>query len=615
MATTEELRIVITAQDQASRVLQNLGQQTSRTSSVIQGAVAGATAAVVSRGMTLIADALEVAARAVVGFNASLEQSRIAWATMLGGADQARAMLAQLQQFARETPFEFPDVERAGRRMLAMGFAARDVIPILRDVGNAAAALGLGNEGIDRITLALGQMSTRTKVSAEDMLQLTEVGVPAWRILAEATGKSIADVQDAASKGVIPAQTFIDAFRRFSQANYGGLMEQQSRTFSGAMSNIKDSLDQLGAQAFEPVFMQLRDLAVAFGDWLGSTDAQQFFQTLRAGLLVLGRVLQTFGQAWANFANTAIVALNAVGEAWTAFWTEGIGAQGQTAFGQVLDMARQGWGGFVEIASAAVNAVMQKWADLIAFLQDLRGKGAPLGPFEGLADQTVNVTSATEQFTAALQKIPAVALKAFEPFQRLKEFVSDDIWQGLQDAWQQAWSEAGAGMVQQAGDIGGKAGSALGNAAVQAAKPLLESLTRMLAQLRAGPVEAALQDTEARVERAKLQLQIRGLAPEERQGARATIRDLERNVLPGQRLAAFDVGQQVTLAQRAETTATLLQQIADTSKQLADAGQRPIGLTVNVMHDDGRVMTYSELIEANTQAQLPPVVPQSGVRR
>ncbi len=286
---SENLNIVITAQDQASQVFRDLGRETSNlVTNVTRGLAQGAGMAVFNQAAQLAGQAFNFATEAVIGFNSSLEQSRIAWSTMLGGAAQANQMLADLQQFAATTPFEFPDVERAGKRLLAMGFAARDIIPLLTDVGNAASALGIGVEGIDRITLALGQMSNRTKVTAQDMLQLTEVGVPAWRILAEAMGVSIAQVQDSAEKGVIPAQTFIAAFQKFAQTNFGGLMDQQSRTFGGALSNIRDQLRILSSSAFQPLFEALSRMAQQFAAFTTSDAVRSFgngFRDASIGLL------------------------------------------------------------------------------------------------------------------------------------------------------------------------------------------------------------------------------------------------------------------------------------------------------------------------------------------
>jgi tape measure domain-containing protein len=297
VATTEELRVLITAQDQASAVFRKVGGESSAVANAMKGVWVGVGASIGQTIQQAVGDAFKAATDAVIGFNASLEQSRVAWGTMLGGAQQADAMLTQLQQFAATTPFEFPDVERAARRLTAMGFAAKDIVPLLTDIGNTAAALGVGTEGVDRISLALGQMSTRTKVSAEDMLQLTEIGVPAWRILAQATGQSIAQVQDAAAKGTISAQTFINAFRQFAQSNYGGLMERQSQTFSGAVSNIKDAANIALSSAFKPLFEGLRDLTVAFANFISSEGVRGFANAINAGLRAVGAFLGLLGSS------------------------------------------------------------------------------------------------------------------------------------------------------------------------------------------------------------------------------------------------------------------------------------------------------------------------------
>src|SRR5262245_38860077 len=201
---TQELKIVITAQDQASQVLRNLAQQTnSFVKDIARGFAAGAGFFGAQQIGQTIAQGFNFASEAVIGFNSSLEQSRLAWTTMLGSAGQAEAMLKQLRDLAHDSSFAFPDVERGARRFAAMGFSAGAIVPLLRSVGEAASASGGGADAFNRISLALGQMQTRTKVTAEDMMQLTEVGVPAWRILAEATGTSVAQIQDAVTKGQV----------------------------------------------------------------------------------------------------------------------------------------------------------------------------------------------------------------------------------------------------------------------------------------------------------------------------------------------------------------------------------------------------------------------------
>lgn len=173
-----------------------------------------------------------------------MEQTRIAFTTLLKDGEKAKSFLSELEKFAASTPFELPGVLDASKRLLAFGFSAEQVIPILTAVGDSAAALGIGEEGIQRLTLAIGQMQAKGKVSAEEMLQLAEAGVPAWEMLANKIGTDIPTAMDKASKGQISAAEGIQAVISGMNSKFGGMMEQQSQTINGIMSNIQDSVTQ-----------------------------------------------------------------------------------------------------------------------------------------------------------------------------------------------------------------------------------------------------------------------------------------------------------------------------------------------------------------------------------
>lgn len=173
-----------------------------------------------------------------------MEQTRIAFTTLLKDGEKAKSFLSELEKFAASTPFELPGVLDASKRLLAFGFSAEQVIPILTAVGDSAAALGIGEEGIQRLTLAIGQMQAKGKVSAEEMLQLAEAGVPAWEMLANKIGTDIPTAMDKASKGQISAAEGIQAVISGMNSKFGGMMEQQAQTVNGIMSNIQDSVSQ-----------------------------------------------------------------------------------------------------------------------------------------------------------------------------------------------------------------------------------------------------------------------------------------------------------------------------------------------------------------------------------
>ncbi len=179
-----------------------------------------------------------------------MEQARVAFTTLLGDANQASKFVEQLQGFAAETPFEFRGLQQQAKRLLAVGFAADDIIPMLTDLGDAAGALGVGSAGIDRLVLAFGQMRAMGKPMGDDLRQIAQLGVPAHKILREAfqipEGTSIADAS-------ITAEQAITALREAMRKSYGGGMEAQSRTLAGSLSNLQDHADLLKDSLGEPL--------------------------------------------------------------------------------------------------------------------------------------------------------------------------------------------------------------------------------------------------------------------------------------------------------------------------------------------------------------------------
>lgn len=182
------------------------------------------------------------------------EQATIAFTTMLGTGARAQRFLAQLQQFANRTPFTFSGLIVQTERLKAMGIAARDVIPLMKDIGDAAAALGTGEEGIQRITTAIGQMHQKGMVQAEEMRQLAEAGVPAWDALAKSLGTNVAGAMKLVQLRLVDSDKAIDAIRKRIEHDFGGMMRQQAHTLAGLWSTIKDTSQQFLGGVFKPLY-------------------------------------------------------------------------------------------------------------------------------------------------------------------------------------------------------------------------------------------------------------------------------------------------------------------------------------------------------------------------
>ena len=215
--------------DTTSKAISSLGSGFSKAGTVLTAAI---TAPLAIAGVKAARWASQTAANA--------EQVDIAFNTMLG-PERAKKMIADLVEFAKTTPFEMAGLNKATQQMLAYGFAANDVIPMLTDVGNATAALGAGQQGIDAITRALGQMHGKGVAASQEMMQLTEVGIPAWDYLAKALHTDVAGAMDMVTKKAVSADVAIAAIRAGMQGDFGGLMIKQSRTLTGVLSNLADA--------------------------------------------------------------------------------------------------------------------------------------------------------------------------------------------------------------------------------------------------------------------------------------------------------------------------------------------------------------------------------------
>jgi tape measure domain-containing protein len=313
------------------------------------------------------------AAKGMLNVAMGMEQSEIAFATMLKSGEKATAFLQDLEDFAASTPFEFNELQDASRRMLAFGFSAESVLPMLTDIGDAVSGLGLGSAGVNRVTLALGQMQAKAKVSGQEMMQLTEAGIPAWRYLSEAMGLTTAEVMKLSERGLIPAEQAIQMILTGMREDFGGMMAKQAETAAGQLSNLKDEVTFLAADLGEellPVFKDFVDVA---------KDAVTAFSGLspetKKSILVIGGIAAVSGPALTALGGLASAARGLIAVLPGLKAAFGLMASANT-IGGALSVAQLGLSGVAAVAlpaAAAITAVAIAWNK---FITETNKKGA-----------------------------------------------------------------------------------------------------------------------------------------------------------------------------------------------------------------------------------------------
>lgn len=218
------------AGDSSGRRLRSAFESAVGPSKVLLGAITGLAAA--TGGLALKA----------VFLAGEWEQTEMAFTTMLGSGRKAKRFLEDLTEFAAKTPFEMEGLTTASRQLLAFGFQAGAIIPMMTSIGDAVSGLGGAAPEIDRVTRSLGQMQAKGRVQAEEMMQLAELGIPAWEYLADFLDTDVAGAMEKVTSRQVGAAEGIKAILEGMTADFGGMMEKQSGTVLGLWSTIKDTL-------------------------------------------------------------------------------------------------------------------------------------------------------------------------------------------------------------------------------------------------------------------------------------------------------------------------------------------------------------------------------------
>ncbi|WP_394620953.1 tape measure protein [Lentzea sp. JNUCC 0626] len=191
-----------------------------------------------------------------------MEQANIAFTTLLGSAEKADAFLKKLQAFAATTPFEFPELQTAASSLIAIGIDAEKVIPIMTTLGNVTSGMGTGSEGVKRATIALQQMNAAGRITAEDLNQLRDAGIPVFDLLAGATGKAKEELAAMAQNGKLGRKELEQLMEALETGKglerFNGLMEAQSKSLKGMFSAFKDTLQLNLAEAMEPFIPSIK---------------------------------------------------------------------------------------------------------------------------------------------------------------------------------------------------------------------------------------------------------------------------------------------------------------------------------------------------------------------
>lgn len=219
-------------------------------------------------------DAIGNVAQAGIDFNAKMETYETAFTTLLGSEEEAERVMRQIREDAAKTPFDVDSLTAANQALVAAGVDADAAREDVLNLANAIAATGGGSAELSRMAANMQGIRNTGKATSMDIRQFANAGINIYGLLADAMGVTTAE---AAEMEV----SYEDLTRAFAlAAEEGGVyynaLENQSQTFTGRLSTIKDNATQLAGALTEDLFSKLTDLQGGVMDWLATLlDAAQ----------------------------------------------------------------------------------------------------------------------------------------------------------------------------------------------------------------------------------------------------------------------------------------------------------------------------------------------------
>lgn len=255
-----------------------------------------------------------------------------------GSIDSANQRLNEMRELAKDPGLGFEQVVRGDIALRSTGLSADLATRSMKEFGNALAVVGKGKADLDGVFLAITQIVSKGKVSAEEINQIAERVPQIRKVMQEAFGT--ADTE-AIQKMGIPVERFIELV----VSGFERTVPRATVRMQGKIDNFTDAfqarLADLGAGIAEGLIGPLDEVterlesndknAQAFGSTIG---------TLTAGMLDFGKT-------------TAGVVIGAI---------DGWGQLGQSAVMAGLDML-----GFERVSQqTAEETVRMKDANLAA---------------------------------------------------------------------------------------------------------------------------------------------------------------------------------------------------------------------------------------------------------
>ena len=430
-ANEVQLRELERQQNAAAR---SAGQHTSRINAAKQAMSSGAkqvlgfaaaylslnaAAQALQSGLNLVRDGI----RSMLETGDRFEGLQTQLTALMGSIEGGEQATAWIKDFAKTTPLQLDEVTQAFSLLKAFGLDPMD--GTLQAITDQSEKLGGGMEKLQGIATALGQAWAKERLQGEEILQLIERGVPVYELLADATGKTGAELRKLSSDGKLGRDAIKSLIAEIGQGSAGAAAANMSR-LSGIVSNLRDTfsdfLDRIASSgALDYVKAQLSSVA----DTIDEMDRDGRLEALAESLS--NAFVQGAEKAKEFILKLGEVDFNRLIDDSTA-WFNSFGSQIDATVSKIDLLTRP-----LRTGANLVTAFFSAWVTGLSW-----ALSKSLAVVGGIVDQLPDMLGGA--------KLKAGVDKARETLDGLTDGAADQFKQDMQDL-QNIWSSGNAAIV------------------------------------------------------------------------------------------------------------------------------------------------------------------------
>lgn len=180
--------------------------------------------------------------QSIVQTRGQFQQLEIAFGTMLKSESKAKQLMDELVVTAAKTPFDLQGIASSAKEMMAYGSSVDTVVDELTMLGNVASGIGAP---LGEIAYLYGTLRTQGRAYAMDIRQFAGRGIPIYEELAKIMRVNKDEVAGLVSEGKVGFAEIEQVFKNLTSSTgmYYNLMEKQSASLTGQISNLGDAWD------------------------------------------------------------------------------------------------------------------------------------------------------------------------------------------------------------------------------------------------------------------------------------------------------------------------------------------------------------------------------------